>query len=130
VRDEGRRRKVDKKLIISSFRLHPSSFIYYPSSAIVVARELTKKFEEFHHGAVAEVCQTIAKSPIKGEITLLIAGDAHHKFDRWKEMSPKDHIQYLAKAFSLSDKEAIKLAAELRGVPKREIYKQYHLSNE
>lgn len=44
-----------------------------PGHRIVVARELTKKFEEFRRGPASEVLQHFQSKPPKGEITLVIA---------------------------------------------------------
>ena len=40
-----------------------------------MARELTKKFEEFRRGTGAELLAHYEAHPAKGEIALLIAGD-------------------------------------------------------
>jgi 16S rRNA (cytidine1402-2'-O)-methyltransferase len=40
---------------------------------LCVARELTKKFEEFHHGSAAELLAHYEARPAKGEIVLLIS---------------------------------------------------------
>ncbi|MGI8432907.1 MAG: 16S rRNA (cytidine(1402)-2'-O)-methyltransferase [Chthoniobacterales bacterium] len=45
-----------------------------PQRALCVARELTKKFEEFRRGTGAELLAHYAAHPAKGEITLLVAG--------------------------------------------------------
>ena len=45
-----------------------------PERALCVARELTKKFEEFRRGTAAELLAHYEAQPAKGEITLLIAG--------------------------------------------------------
>jgi 16S rRNA (cytidine1402-2'-O)-methyltransferase len=97
-----------------------------PKRKVVIAREITKKFEEFSYGTIEEILPTIVEGSIKGEITLLISGDPLHQFERWKELTPEEHVQYLKESFKISEKEAIKLAAELRGTPKREIYKKFH----
>jgi 16S rRNA (cytidine1402-2'-O)-methyltransferase len=44
-----------------------------PDRAFCVARELTKKFEEFRRGTAAELLAHYEAHPAKGEITLLIA---------------------------------------------------------
>lgn len=44
-----------------------------PRHRVVVARELTKKFEEFRRGPACEVLQHFQRKPPKGEITLVIA---------------------------------------------------------
>lgn len=45
-----------------------------PERQLCVARELTKKFEEFRRGTGAELLAHYEAHPAKGEITLLIAG--------------------------------------------------------
>ena len=40
----------------------------------VVARELTKKFEEFSRGTIAELAVKFAESPPRGEVVILIGG--------------------------------------------------------
>jgi 16S rRNA (cytidine1402-2'-O)-methyltransferase len=43
-----------------------------PGNQVVVARELTKKFEEFIRGTASEILEKIESKKIKGEIVLLI----------------------------------------------------------
>lgn len=45
-----------------------------PERQLCVARELTKKFEEFRRGAASELLQHYKMHPPKGEIVLVIAG--------------------------------------------------------
>ncbi len=45
-----------------------------PDRSLCVARELTKKFEEFRRGRAAELLAHYQAHPARGEITLLIAG--------------------------------------------------------
>ncbi len=47
---------------------------YQPDRLICVARELTKKFEEYRRGTTAEVYAHYHKHPAKGEICLVISG--------------------------------------------------------
>lgn len=51
-----------------------------PGHPVVVARELTKRFEEFQRGAAAVVFQHFAARVPKGEITLVIAP---HELPKW-----------------------------------------------
>ncbi len=44
-----------------------------PERQLCVARELTKKFEEFRRGTASELLAHFESYPAKGEITLLIA---------------------------------------------------------
>jgi 16S rRNA (cytidine1402-2'-O)-methyltransferase len=48
-----------------------------PDRGICVARELTKKFEEFRRGTAADLLAHYQARPPKGEIVLLIAGQAN-----------------------------------------------------
>ncbi len=50
-----------------------------PERSICVARELTKKFEEFRRGTGAELLAHYQAHPPKGEITLLIAAKEKHQ---------------------------------------------------
>ena len=45
-----------------------------PERKLCVARELTKKFEEFRRGTGGEMLAYYEAHPAKGEITLVIAG--------------------------------------------------------
>ncbi|MFN2477207.1 MAG: 16S rRNA (cytidine(1402)-2'-O)-methyltransferase [Chthoniobacterales bacterium] len=47
-----------------------------PERQLCVARELTKKFEEFRQGTPAELLAHYEAHPAKGEITLVISGSA------------------------------------------------------
>ena len=46
-----------------------------PERQVCVARELTKKFEEFRRGTAAELLAHYEAKPAKGEITFLVSGD-------------------------------------------------------
>lgn len=47
-----------------------------PDHLIYIARELTKKFEEMKSGKAKELIEYFGKKPVKGEITILVPGDA------------------------------------------------------
>lgn len=81
---------------------------------IAVVREISKIYEEVLKGTAEE----ILKTAIRGEIVLLIEGGKKHQVD----LSPKEQALQLQKEFDLSKQEAIKIVAQLREVPKREIY--------
>ena len=46
----------------------------FPERQVVLARELTKKFEETLRGKPAELLGAVQKRPLKGEFVVLIAG--------------------------------------------------------
>lgn len=82
---------------------------------IAIARELTKIHEECLAGTPKE----LLKSSFRGEIVLLISGNEQPVE---YSMTPEEHVKQLQEEFGLSKKEAIKMAAELRGVSKKAIY--------
>jgi 16S rRNA (cytidine1402-2'-O)-methyltransferase len=48
----------------------------FPEREVVLARELTKKFEEFLRGKPAELLENIRKRSVKGEFVVLVEGAA------------------------------------------------------
>lgn len=93
-----------------------------PQRHVCVMRELTKAFEECLEGAASELTAHFKRTPPRGEMVLLIAG---YTFN-FKELSEIEHVKALQTQFHLSLADAIKTAAELRGVPKRTIYNLFH----
>jgi len=99
---------------------------------IVLARELTKKFEEFLRGTVEEAVQWTKDNEVRGEFCIILEGsqDGEESEDEapyWSNMTIKEHVELLMKEKQLTSKEAIKEVAKLRGLPKREVYQEYHL---
>lgn len=99
---------------------------------IVLARELTKKFEEFLRGTVEEAVQWTKDNEVRGEFCIIIEGsqDGEESEDEapyWSNMTIKEHVELLMKEKQLTSKEAIKEVTKLRGIPKREVYQEYHL---
>lgn len=95
-----------------------------PNRQVVVARELTKKFEEICRGTPKEVLArwTDDDATVKGEIVLLISGDKGVVIQDWEGLTPTEHVELMQSTYNLARNEAIKMVAEIRGVPKREIY--------
>lgn len=60
-----------------------------PAARLCVARELTKKFEEYCHGTPQEVFEHFSKKAIKGEITLVVHPDpVSKKKENYSENTP------------------------------------------
>jgi len=95
-----------------------------PERQLVIARELTKKFEEYIRGSANELLQ---QSPYKGEIVLLIDGTST---DMWKSLSIEEHLQLIIDSFQVSQKEAITIVAKIRPVSKRDLYRKFMMSNQ
>ena len=91
----------------------------------VLARELTKKYEEILRGSLEELEEHFRQREPKGEMVLMIAGaapeDRKQEVPVWESLSIIEHlVQYLDTG--MDKKEAIKAVAKERGIPKREVY--------
>ena len=89
---------------------------------ICVARELTKKFEEYLRGNVSEILEVIGEC--KGEMVVVVQGynpEEQPVISMMEMMNTVD--EYIKDGMTTS--EAIKKAAKDYGVSKNEIYHQY-----
>lgn len=92
---------------------------------ICLARELTKKHEEFIRGTIEEVLNII--DDIKGEMVIVVEGSKEEKLLDETSAMPLIHDQinsYIETG--LTTNEAIKRVAKERGLSKNQIYKEYH----
>lgn len=89
---------------------------------VVVARELTKAFEEVLRGSAEELLEKFSETPPRGEIVLLIQGMG----DLFSSKEPKELVEELQEVYHLSLPEAIKSASYLLHVAKSSIYKLFH----
>lgn len=88
---------------------------------IALVREISKKYEEVIRGTIEEVIPKTEN--IKGEIVLIVEGNKEEK--DFKDLSIIDHINIYLKE-GKNSKEAIKLVAKDRNIPKSEVYNTYH----
>lgn len=94
---------------------------------VVLAREVTKRFEEFIRGTADEVSQWAKDTELKGEFVVMVAGnDQVVEETLWGNWTILEHIDYKINFEKMSSKEAIKEVAKERGLPKREVYATYH----
>lgn len=98
---------------------------------IVMAREVTKKFEEFLRGTVGEAVLWAEENTIRGEFCIIIEGndspDLEIQEQWWESLSISAHVEELMKKKDLSSKEAIKEVAVERKMSKRDVYQEYHV---
>jgi len=84
----------------------------------VVARELTKLYEEFRHGSLAELAAHYAAEPARGEIVIVIgAADVTPEPDD----DPRETVRSLLNA-GLKPSAAAREAAALTGLPRGDLY--------
>lgn len=92
-----------------------------PERLLCVARELTKLHEESRTATAEELLAHYAHQPARGELLLVVSPFVPGRV--FEEMTTLELVDTLKKTFSMTTKEAIKLAAELHQVPKREVYR-------
>lgn len=89
-----------------------------------VARELTKRFEEFNRGKLSKIIEELSqRSAIKGEIVVAVAGVASLEVQpiNWSESDLLQMAQNYINEGS-SKKEVSQILAQKTGVAKRDIY--------
>jgi 16S rRNA (cytidine1402-2'-O)-methyltransferase len=96
----------------------------------VVAREVTKMYEEFLRGHLQELAAELRRKPARGEITLLIGpadGQPSHAAgsqDTSVAVPLSRRVDQIMKVQGVDRKAALKQAARERGLTRREAYKQ------
>lgn len=90
--------------------------------AAVVARELTKQFEEFRRGTVRELSESYRAHAPRGEVVLLIEGGT-------VEVVPEETLRTRAKALrenGLSARDVVRVLIEESNVPRNLAYRLAH----
>ena len=141
------RKKKDKVLELTRLKSLPSTMIFYESPYrlkdtlqvfydqlgernVVIARELTKRFEEYVRGTISELLAWAENHELKGEFCLVLEGN--HESEQqgdtlwWSHLSVDDHVTHYMEKQEISSKEAIKLVATDRKMAKREVYQMFH----
>jgi 16S rRNA (cytidine1402-2'-O)-methyltransferase len=142
------RQKREKKKELEQLKNQTATIIFYESPhrlketlaailevfgdrKMVLCRELTKKFEEFIRGTVAEAVHWASQEEIRGEFCLIVEGTDEPVTDEvtswWEHLSIEEHVNHYISTQSLASKEAIKLTAKDRGLPKRDVYQAFHI---
>ncbi len=85
---------------------------------VVLARELTKKFEEYIIGNISDI---LKEDSIKGEIVLMVEG---YKEEKEENVSYNEKIDELIN-LGYKPNDAIKEVAKMYNTDKKELYKEY-----
>lgn len=101
---------------------------------IVLARELTKKHEEFARGTLDEMLEWLREHPPRGEYCLLVEGTPHSaspfavsggEQPWWQELTVEEHVEtYVSRGED--PKTAMKKTALDRGISRRDVYSVLH----
>lgn len=131
-----------RRELIASLAANPYTLIFYESPhrlkatltelrtglgdrEAAAARELTKRYEEFIRGTLTGLEQHFAVNQPRGEFTLVIAGVGEDKAElkpcEEEQSDPVEAVMALV-AGGTNKKDAIRMVALNRGVPKREVY--------
>lgn len=135
-------RRLARQKALEEMRDSPKTLVFYESPQrvvemlgdvsrilgepdVVVAREVTKAFEEFVRGSASEVAEQLKKKSVKGEITVLVgppgsgAGDDGAGIRRLRE-----DLERVMQERGLDERAALKLVARSLGISKSEAYRQ------
>lgn len=144
------RKKKEKVEVLERLRSIPATLLFYESPFrvketlnvlhetlgnrdVALARELTKRFEEYIRGTMVEVLTWIETNELKGEFVIVVEGASENETDAvgkwWTTIDMKEHVEHYIDVKGLTSKEAIKQTAMDRGIPKREVYQKYHIRN-
>lgn len=89
---------------------------------VVIARELTKKFEEFRRGTVASLADTLSDTELRGEVVIVISGAEMVELD---EETLREKIRSL-KADGTSTRDIIDRLTDELGVARNLAYRLAH----
>lgn len=99
-----------------------------------IARELTKRFEEYIRGTMDELIAWSEENGPRGEFCIVVDGSKEagnsDVSEWWQDLSMKNHVTSYMEKKHYSSKEAIKQVALDRNVPKREVYNAYHVAKD
>ncbi len=92
---------------------------------LVVARELTKLYEEFFRGTAEDAVKRFNLQPARGELVLIIPPSS-----QGPQMNVRDALRKLLSESDLSRREAVKLIASEYGLPGSDVYRESLSLNE
>lgn len=146
------RQKKERRVALESIKYKTETMLFYeaphrlketlreaanilgPTRNVVLAREITKKFEEFVRGTLEEAVQWTESEEVRGEFVLVIEGASEEDKEVidhwWAKLSITEHVDHVIREQDVSSKEAIKIVSKERQLSKRDIYQEYHVLEE
>ena len=96
----------------------------------VLCRELTKRFETFYRGTLAELLTWTCNHRIRGEFVILVAGNQHTRrtvslAEQLDNLSITQQVNHFRQT-GLKTNHAIKKVAHLHNLKRQAVYKLYH----
>lgn len=105
---------------------------HFDNRQIVIAREISKMFEQYIRGSVEEVLQWVEQNEVKGECCILVEGSiiAEEVGQTWWEtLTILEHVVHYEQNSQFTNKQAIKQVALDRNISKRDVYQEVHVKN-
>lgn len=99
----------------------------FDNRRIAVCRELTKMYQEIYRGTLIQAIEYFTQNKPRGEFVLVLEGKKLEEIKKeqkemWNDLSIEEHIlKHINNG--MNKKEAIKLVAKERELPKSEVYK-------
>lgn len=107
---------------------------YFSQRRIVLARELTKLYEQYLRGTVQELAEWVKEHPVRGECVLILEGrketEEIEEGNWWETLSIAEHVAYYEEKEGLSHKEAMRKVAQDRHCSRRDIYQALHVKKD
>lgn len=100
----------------------------YGDRPVVLVRELTKIYEEYTRGTIAELVAYLEENPLKGECLLIVEGASGQEANL-EEVDLIQEIDLLVQS-GMKKNRAIKQVAKQFGLQKSDLYARYHQEEE
>ena len=128
-----------RKKWLASLKDRPETLVFYESPRrlrslleeanqilgdrrVVVAREMTKVYEEVCRGTISEVLDRLAEEEVKGEVTVILEGcPSSPPVDA---AAVREALKHYSRDLGFSLKESVDRTAEDLGVSRREVYQE------
>ena len=102
---------------------------------VVLARELTKRFEEFLRGTLEEAVNWVQSNNVRGEFCIVLEGNDGSDMEEsevawWDGLSISEHVTEIIERKGIRSKEAIREVATDRTMSRRDVYKVFHVEKD
>lgn len=96
--------------------------------SVCLCRELTKRYEEFLRGTLADAVEWAKDATIRGEFVIIVAGNEHPTVQKepQEQGSLTEQVDRLIASEHLRPTDAIKRVAKQNGLKKQAVYNEYH----
>ncbi|GAB4184448.1 MAG: 16S rRNA (cytidine(1402)-2'-O)-methyltransferase [Simkaniaceae bacterium] len=94
----------------------------FPSKILYIARELTKKFEEFLTGTAQDLLHYFAEYSPKGEFTVLVQGSEKTPNTAENIRQAEALFHLLTEKGGFSKRDAVQFVSQILGIPKNNLY--------